>query len=144
MQFAIAAAFLASWQTASTSGLADPELLPPLLKGFKAVPPFVTDLNLSLDDRYLYVSCWGTGELQQYDVSDPFSPKLTSSVKIGGMVRRGSHPSKPDTALNGGPQMVEISRDGRRVAPGPDCDGLADVRDGDGLHRDGDATGAAG
>jgi len=94
---------------------ADPEFLPPLLKGFKAVPPFVTDLNLSLDDRYLYVSCWGTGELQQYDVSDPFSPKLTSSVKIGGIVRRQSHPSKQTMPLNGGPQMVEISRDGRRV-----------------------------
>ena len=42
-------------------------------------------------------------------------PKLTGSVKIGGIVRRASHPSKPGTALNGGPQMVEISRDGRRV-----------------------------
>jgi selenium-binding protein 1 len=61
------------------------------------------------------VSCWGTGELLQYDVSDPFGPKLTGSVKIGGMVRRSPHPGKPDTALNGGPQMVEISRDGRRV-----------------------------
>src|SRR6266478_10036261 len=28
---------------------ADPEKLPPLLKGFKAVPPFVTDIDLSLD-----------------------------------------------------------------------------------------------
>src|SRR5215813_14194161 len=33
---------------------ADPEKLPPLLKGFKAVPPLVTDINLSLDDRFLY------------------------------------------------------------------------------------------
>jgi selenium-binding protein 1 len=37
------------------------------------------------------------------------------SVKIGGMVRRAPHPAKPGTSLNGGPQMVEISRDGRRV-----------------------------
>jgi methanethiol oxidase len=94
---------------------AEPESLPPLLQGFKAVPPLVTDLNLSLDDRYLYVSCWGTGELQQYDVSDPFNPKLKASVKIGGIVRRQSHPSERGTPLNGGPQMVEISRDGRRV-----------------------------
>jgi selenium-binding protein 1 len=94
---------------------AEPETLPPLLKGFKTVPPLVTDLNLSLDDRHLYVSCWGTGELQQYDVSDPFSPKLTGSVKIGGIVRRASHPAQEGLALNGGPQMVEISRDGRRV-----------------------------
>ena len=94
---------------------ADPEDLPPLLKGFKAVPPLVTDINLSLDDRYLYVSCWGTGELRQYDVSDPFNPRLTGSVRIGGIVGRTGHPSRPQASLNGGPQMVEISRDGRRV-----------------------------
>ena len=54
---------------------ADPEKLPPILQGFKAVAPLVTDINLSLDDRYLYVSCWGTGEFLQYDVTDPFAPK---------------------------------------------------------------------
>jgi len=94
---------------------ADADDLPPLLKGFNAVPPLVTDINLSLDDRFLYVSCWGTGEMRQYDVSDPFNPKLTGSVRIGGIIRHASHPSHPDEALNGGPQMVEISRDGRRV-----------------------------
>jgi selenium-binding protein 1 len=50
---------------------ADPELLPPALKPFGAVPPLVSDIDLSVDDRWLYVSCWGTGELKQYDVSDP-------------------------------------------------------------------------
>ena len=68
-------------------------MLPPLLKGFGAVPPLVTDINLSLDDRFLYVSCWGTGELRQYDVSDPFNPELTGSVKLGGIVRRQPHPA---------------------------------------------------
>ncbi|MGK7312012.1 MAG: selenium-binding protein SBP56-related protein [Candidatus Longimicrobiales bacterium M2_2A_002] len=94
---------------------ADPEELPELLKGFGAVPPLVTDLNLSLDDRTLYVSCWGTGRLLQYDVSDPFNPRETGAVEIGGIVRRTGHPQAPGQALNGGPQMVEISRDGRRV-----------------------------
>ena len=89
--------------------------LPPLLKGFGAVPPLVTDLNLSLDDKYLYVSCWGTGELQQYDVSNPHEPRLVGSAKIGGIVNRTAHPSAPDKPLNGAPQMVEVSRDGRRV-----------------------------
>jgi methanethiol oxidase len=92
---------------------ADPALLPPILKGFGAVPPLVTDINLSLDDRHLYVSCWGTGEFQQYDVSDPFKPRLTGSVHMGGIVRKAAHPRTG--ALNGGPQMVEVSRDGRRV-----------------------------
>ena len=88
--------------------------LPPALKPFGAVPPLVTDIELSVDDRFLYVSCWGTGELQQYDVSDPFNPVLTGSVRIGGIVRRDPHPAA-STPLNGGPQMVEVSRDGQRV-----------------------------
>ena len=94
---------------------ADPAQLPPLLKDFKAVPPLVTDINLSLDDRFLYVSCWGTGEMRQYDVSNPTQPKLTGSVHLGGIARRAAHPSNPAAKLNGGPQMVEVSRDGRRV-----------------------------
>jgi selenium-binding protein 1 len=77
------------------------------------VPPLVTDINLTLDDKFLYVSCWGTGELRQYDVSDPFAPKLTGAVQMGGIVRRAGHPSSG--SLNGGPQMVEVSRDARRV-----------------------------
>jgi selenium-binding protein 1 len=94
---------------------ADPAQLPDLLKGFSAVPPLLSDIDLSLDDRYLYASCWGTGEMRQYDVSDPFNPKLVGSVHIGGIARRAPHPSNPSRALAGGPQMVEISRDGRRV-----------------------------
>jgi selenium-binding protein 1 len=94
---------------------ARPEDLPPLLAGFGAVPPVVTDINLSLDDRWLYVSCWGTGELRQYDVSNPFEPRLVDVARIGGIVRRTPHPSAPDKPLNGAPQMVELSRDGKRV-----------------------------
>jgi methanethiol oxidase len=94
---------------------ADPAQLPPLLQGFKAVPPLLTDINLSVDDRFLYASCWGTGEMRQYDVSDPFQPRLIGGAHIGGIVRRTPHPAKPDQPLNGGPQMVEVSRDGRRV-----------------------------
>jgi selenium-binding protein 1 len=36
-------------------------------------------------------------------------------VKLGGIVDRSPHPASPGKALNGGPQMVEISRDGKRV-----------------------------
>lgn len=92
---------------------ADPAKLPDLLKPFKAVPPLVSDIDLSLDDRFLYVACWGTGEMRQYDVSDPMSPKLAGSVKVGGIVNHTAHPNgKP---FGGGPQMIEISRDGQRV-----------------------------
>src|SRR5215204_5805251 len=93
---------------------AEEDQLPPALKPFQAVPPLVTDIELSVDDQFLYVSCWGTGELKQFDVSDPFEPKETGSVRIGGIVDRAPHPGSAQP-LNGGPQMVEVSRDGRRV-----------------------------
>ncbi|HSL34943.1 MAG TPA: selenium-binding protein SBP56-related protein, partial [Candidatus Limnocylindrales bacterium] len=92
---------------------ADEDLLPPALKPFKAVPPLVTDINLSLDDRFLYVSCWGTGEFRQYDVSDPFDPKLTGCVRLGGIGRPVAHPAAGE--VNGAPQMIELSRDGTRA-----------------------------
>ncbi len=94
---------------------ADPAILPPMLKGFSAVPPLVTDIALSLDDRSLFVACWGTGDMRRYDVSDPFHPELTGSVRIGGIASRATHPCADGRPLNGGPQMVEVSRDGQRV-----------------------------
>jgi selenium-binding protein 1 len=93
---------------------ADADELPDILKPFGAVPPLVTDISLSVDDRWLLVSCWGTGELKRYDVSDPRNPRETGSVHLGGIVRRASHPGHGGP-LNGGPQMVETSRDGRRI-----------------------------
>jgi selenium-binding protein 1 len=87
--------------------------LPPLLQGFGAAPPLVTDIDLSLDDRFLYVACWGTGEMRQYDVSDPRKPKLAGSVRLGGVAKHTKMPNGDAFPL--GPQMVEISRDGKRV-----------------------------
>lgn len=91
----------------------DADKLPALLKGFGAVPPVVTDIGLSLDDRWLYVACWGTGELRQYDVADPFAPTLTGTVELGGILHGAKHPS--GKAWAGGPQMIEVSRDGKHV-----------------------------
>ena len=92
---------------------ADPDDLPELLKGFSAVPALVTDIDLSLDDKYLYVACWGQGEMHQYDVSDPMNPVLAGKVEIGGIVKKTPHPN--GKTFGYGPQMVEISRDGKRV-----------------------------
>ncbi|MCG5219810.1 selenium-binding family protein [Streptosporangium sp. KLBMP 9127] len=94
---------------------ASPDLLPEPLKQFGAVPPLITDISLTLDDRILLISAWGTGELHAYDVSDPFNPFKTGSLRLGGIVERTAHPAAPGSPLNGGPQMVETSRDGRRV-----------------------------
>jgi selenium-binding protein 1 len=92
---------------------ADEPSLPPILKPFGAVPPLISDIDLSLDDRFLYVACWGTGELRQYDVSDPMAPRLAGSVRVGGVAKHAKHPS--GRPFGGGPQMTEISRDGKRV-----------------------------
>src|SRR5258708_8787224 len=91
---------------------ASEDQLPPMLKGFKACPPLVTDIDLSMDDRFLYVACWGTGDLQQYDVSDPFKPKLTGKVRIGGIVSKATHPAAKNGALSRGPPHVGVSPDG--------------------------------
>src|SRR3954452_1052375 len=56
---------------------AEADQLPPILQPFGAVPPLVTDISLSVDDKDLYVSCWGTGELKRFDVSNPRSPRET-------------------------------------------------------------------
>jgi selenium-binding protein 1 len=92
---------------------AEADQLPDALKPFGAVPPLVSDIVLSVDDRSLLVSCWGTGELKRYDVSDRRNPRETGSVRLGGIVERAAHPAAG--SVNGGPQMVELSRDGKRV-----------------------------
>jgi selenium-binding protein 1 len=92
---------------------ADADQLPELLKPFGAVPPLITDIALTVDDRSLFVSCWGTGELKRFDVTEPRQPRETGSVRLGGIVDPAAHPESGP--LNGGPQMVEVSRDGRRV-----------------------------
>ena len=92
---------------------AEADQLPDLLQPFGAVPPLVTDIDLTVDDKELFVSCWGTGELKRFDVSDPHNPRETGSVRLGGIVERTAHPSAGP--VNGGPQMVEVSRDGRRI-----------------------------
>jgi len=76
------------------------------------VPGLITDLLVSMDDRFLYFSNWLHGDIRQYDISDPANPKLTGQVWVGGVlgpVHQG------DRKLDGGPQMLQISLDGRRL-----------------------------
>jgi methanethiol oxidase len=76
------------------------------------VPGLITDLLLSMDDRFLYFSNWLHGDLRQYDVSDPGNPRLTGQVQLGGVLGRDSDAGRE---LNGGPQMLQLSLDGRRL-----------------------------
>ena len=76
------------------------------------VPGLITDLLVSMDDRFLYFSNWLHGDLRQYDISDPANPKLTGQLWLGGVLGK---PSDTGRELNGGPQMLQLSLDGRRL-----------------------------
>lgn len=90
----------------------------------------MTDILLSLDDRFLYFSCWLHGDVRQYDITDPANPKLTGQVFIGGVILNDSNvkviedkelKEQPSPAyikgrrLEGGPQMLQLSLDGKRL-----------------------------
>jgi selenium-binding protein 1 len=77
------------------------------------VPGLITDLLLSMDDRYLYFSNWLHGDIRQYDVSDPAHPRLTGQVWAGGLF--GKAGTVQGHALHGGPQMLQLSLDGKRL-----------------------------
>jgi len=89
-----------------------------------SVPGLITDILISLDDRFLYFSNWLLGDIRQYDISDPFNPKLVGQVYIGGVIQgqvkpvHGDTPKLPkikDSELRGGPQMIQLSLDGKRL-----------------------------
>jgi selenium-binding protein 1 len=56
------------------------------------------DLSQSPDGKYLYASCFASNEIQQWDVSDPKKPKLTSTVTPGVQ-----------------PNMLHMTHDGKRM-----------------------------
>src|SRR5262249_45770178 len=76
------------------------------------VPGLITDLVISMDDRWLYFSNWLHGDLRRYDISDPANPRLTAQLQLGGVLGR---PNDGDRELGGGPQMLQLSLDGKRL-----------------------------
>jgi selenium-binding protein 1 len=89
--------------------------IPPVeVEGFPVpMPSLITDILLSMDDRYLYLSNWLHGDLRQYDISDPSRPRLTGQVWLGGLLGRA--PEVNGRPIHGGPQMIQLSLDGRRL-----------------------------
>ncbi|GLV40709.1 uncharacterized protein CBL_13789 [Carabus blaptoides fortunei] len=94
------------------------------------VQGMITDILLSLDDRFLYLSNWLHGDVRQYDISDPAHPKLTGQVFLGGLILNDSkikvledleltESPKPvyvkGRRLYGSPQMLQLSLDGKRL-----------------------------
>lgn len=77
------------------------------------VPGLITDLVVSMDDRYLYFSNWLHGDIRQYDISQPDRPRLVGQLWIGGLLDKA--PEIHGRKLVGGPQMLQLSLDGRRL-----------------------------
>ncbi|XP_074385786.1 methanethiol oxidase isoform X1 [Zonotrichia albicollis] len=94
------------------------------------MPGLITDILISLDDRFLYFSNWLHGDVRQYDISDPKNPKLVGQVFLGGSISKGGAVTvvedrelqdQPEPCviqgkrIPGGPQMLQLSLDGRRL-----------------------------
>ena len=89
--------------------------VPPVdVEGFPVpMPSLITDILLSMDDRFLYFSNWLHGDVRQYDISDPSNPRLAGQVWLGGLL--GKAPEVNGTPVQGAPQMIQLSLDGRRL-----------------------------
>ncbi|KAK8749338.1 hypothetical protein OTU49_015803, partial [Cherax quadricarinatus] len=94
------------------------------------MPGVMTDILISLDDRFLYFSNWAHGDVRQYDISDPEHPKMVGQIFLGGSIVKGGpvkviHDTElteqPDPVyvkgkmLEGSPQMIQLSLDGKRL-----------------------------
>ncbi len=85
----------------------------PVKAGGQDVPGLITDNLISMDDRFLYFSNWLHGDVRQYDISDLSRPKLTGQLFLGGLIGKGRE--FRGKKLGGGPQMLQLSLDGKRL-----------------------------
>jgi len=94
------------------------------------MPGVITDILISLDDRFLYFSNWVHGDVRQYDISDRRNPKLVGQLWLGGSICTDGSvkvledkelKKQPEPAflkgkrITGGPQMLQLSLDGKRM-----------------------------
>ncbi|KAI6661109.1 Selenium-binding protein 1-like [Oopsacas minuta] len=91
------------------------------------MPSLITDILLSLDDKFIYFANWLHGDIRQYDITDPDNPKLVGQLFTGGSIRKGGPvivkggeeqpeiPTVQGHELYGGPQMIQLSLDGKRI-----------------------------
>ncbi len=77
------------------------------------MPSLITDILVSMDDRYLYFANWLHGDLRQYDITDRSNPKMTGQIWLGGLL--GKAPKVNGIDVMGAPQMIQLSLDGKRL-----------------------------
>jgi len=64
------------------------------------MPGLITDILISLDDQFLYLSNWIHGDVRQYDISDRANPKLVGQVRKESRIDSLSRNSKLRRELN--------------------------------------------
>ncbi|XP_061885832.1 methanethiol oxidase [Entelurus aequoreus] len=94
------------------------------------MPGLITDILISLDDRFLYFSNWLHGDIRQYDITDTRNPRLVGQLFLGGSITTDGPVQVLEDPENqpqpsprfiqgrrvpGGPQMLQLSLDGRRL-----------------------------
>ncbi len=84
------------------------------VEGFPVpMPSLITDILISMDDRHVYFANWLHGDLRQYDITDRSNPKQTGQVWLGGLL--GKAPEVNGVKVQGAPQMIQLSLDGKRL-----------------------------
>ncbi|CAH1712963.1 hypothetical protein AGLY_000499 [Aphis glycines] len=98
--------------------------------GLKEISGMITDILISLDDKYLYFSNWLHGDVRQYDITNTSKPKLVGQIFLGGLllkdglltvVKDSELKEQPEPVyikerrLFGSPQMLQLSLDGKRL-----------------------------
>uniref|UniRef100_A0A7E4V731 Methanethiol oxidase n=1 Tax=Panagrellus redivivus TaxID=6233 RepID=A0A7E4V731_PANRE len=94
------------------------------------MPSLITDILISMDDSFLFISNWVHGDIRMYDIRDPFKIKLVGQAFIGGSIHTETGVEVQDdpelseqpkalyiqgTKIEGGPQMLQLSLDGKRL-----------------------------
>ncbi len=85
----------------------------PVVVGVNPVPGLISDLVIAMDDRFLYFANWLQGDIRQYSLANPAQPELVGQIYLGGLI--GKAPEVRGQRLSGGPQMLQLSLDGRRL-----------------------------
>uniref|UniRef100_A0A8C7QUZ3 Methanethiol oxidase n=1 Tax=Oncorhynchus mykiss TaxID=8022 RepID=A0A8C7QUZ3_ONCMY len=90
----------------------------------------ITDILISLDDRFLYFSNWLHGDIRQYDITNRRNPRLAGQLFLGGSILNDGpvkvledpeNQSQPPPRtikgkrIPGSPQMLQLSLDGKRL-----------------------------
>ena len=80
-----------------------------------AVPSLISDILLSLDDKFIYFANWFHGDVRQYNIEEPSRPRLVGQVQLGGLIGKAPVSHANGRQLGGGPQMIQLSLDGKRL-----------------------------